>query len=104
MPGRYRINRPLAPENNPRIGPEAINDRLILIETVSFTTTPDEMLEALTRIIADRPVGQVFFGNDHLMDFCTRDRLIERRPAHVSTGTPYILRIASSGVDTLTHG
>jgi hypothetical protein len=50
-------------------GPEAINDRLMLIETISFTTTPDEMLEALTRIIADRPVGQVFFGNYHLMDY-----------------------------------
>jgi hypothetical protein len=50
-------------------GPEAINDRLVLIETISFTTTPDEMLEALTRIVADRPVGQVFFGNDRLMDF-----------------------------------
>jgi hypothetical protein len=50
-------------------GPEAVNDRLILIETISFTTTPDDMLEALTRIIADRPVGQVFFGNDRLMDF-----------------------------------
>src|SRR5271165_6116341 len=50
-------------------GPEAINDRLILIETISFTTTPDEMLEALTRIVADRPVGQLFFGNYHLMDF-----------------------------------
>ena len=50
-------------------GPEAINDRLVLIETISFTTTPDEMLEALTRIIADRPVGQIFFGNDRLMDF-----------------------------------
>jgi hypothetical protein len=50
-------------------GPDAINDRLILVETISFTTTPDEMLEALTRIIADRPVGQIFFGNYHLMDF-----------------------------------
>ena len=50
-------------------GPEPINDRLVLIETISFTTTPDEMLEALTRIIADRPVGQIFFGNDRLMDF-----------------------------------
>jgi len=49
--------------------PEAINDRLILIETISFTTTPDDMLEALTRVVADRPVGQVFFGNDRLMDF-----------------------------------
>ena len=38
--------------------PEAINDRLILIETVSFTTTPADMLDALTRIIADRPVAR----------------------------------------------
>lgn len=50
-------------------GPEAINDRLLLIETVSFTTTPDDMLESLTRIIADRSVGQVFFGAYHLMDY-----------------------------------
>jgi hypothetical protein len=50
-------------------GPQAINDRLILIETVSFTTTPTDMLDALTRIIADRPVGAAFFGNDRLMDF-----------------------------------
>jgi hypothetical protein len=50
-------------------GPEAINDRLILIETVSFTTTPDDMLESLTRIIADRSVGAAFFGNYYLMDY-----------------------------------
>jgi hypothetical protein len=50
-------------------GPEAINDRLILIETISFTTTPDELLESLTRIIGDRSVGAAFFGNYHLMDF-----------------------------------
>jgi hypothetical protein len=50
-------------------GPDAINDRLMLIETISFTTTPDEMLESMTRIIADRSVGAVFFGNYHLMDF-----------------------------------
>jgi hypothetical protein len=50
-------------------GQDAINDRLLLIETISFTTTPDEMLEAITRIVADRPVGQIFFGNYHLMDF-----------------------------------
>ncbi len=49
--------------------PEAINDRLLLIETVSFTTTPQEMLESLTRIIADRSVGSIFFGNYHLMDY-----------------------------------
>ena len=50
-------------------GPEAINDRLMLIETISFTTTPEDMIEALTRIIADRSVGAVFFGNYHLMDY-----------------------------------
>jgi hypothetical protein len=50
-------------------GPDAINDRLILIETISFTTTPDDMLDSLTRIIADRSVGAAFFGNYYLMDF-----------------------------------
>src|SRR5207249_8424733 len=49
--------------------PEAINDRLMLIETISFTTTPDEMLESLTRVIADRSVGAAFFGNYYLMDY-----------------------------------
>ncbi|MGZ5803555.1 MAG: hypothetical protein ACXWJT_05190 [Xanthobacteraceae bacterium] len=50
-------------------GPEAINDRLILIETMSFTTTPSEMLESLTRIIADRSVGALFVGNYYLRDY-----------------------------------
>lgn len=50
-------------------GPDAINDRLMLIETISFTTTPEEMLTSLTRIIADRTVGELFFGNYKLMDF-----------------------------------
>lgn len=50
-------------------GPDAINSRLILIETVSFTSTPDDMLESLTRIISDRSVGALFFGNYHLMDY-----------------------------------
>ncbi len=50
-------------------GPDAINSRLILIETVSFTTTAEDMLESLTRIIADRSVGQLFFGNYYLMDY-----------------------------------
>jgi len=50
-------------------GPEAINSRLMLIETVSFTTTQQDMLEALTRIVADRSVGALFFGNYHLMDY-----------------------------------
>ena len=50
-------------------GPDAINDRLMLIETMGFTTTPEEMLTSLTRIIADRSVGALFFGNYHLMDY-----------------------------------
>lgn len=50
-------------------GPEAINDRLMLIETISFTTTPDDMLTALVRIISDRSVGGLFFNNYHLMDY-----------------------------------
>lgn len=50
-------------------GPKAINDRLMLIETISFTTTPDDMLTALVRIISDRSVGGLFFNNYHLMDY-----------------------------------
>jgi hypothetical protein len=50
-------------------GPEAINDRLMLIETISFTTTPQDMLTSLVRIISDRSVGALFFGNDRLMDY-----------------------------------
>jgi hypothetical protein len=50
-------------------GPEAINYRLLLIETVSFTTTPADMLESLTRIIGDRTVGALFFGNSSVMDY-----------------------------------
>jgi hypothetical protein len=50
-------------------GPEAVNDRLILIETISFTMTPNDMMEALTRIIADRSDGALFFGNYYLMDY-----------------------------------
>jgi len=49
--------------------PSAMNDRLILIETISFTTSPDEMMEALTRIIADRSDGALFFGNYYQMDY-----------------------------------
>lgn len=49
--------------------PEDINSRLMLIETVSFTTTPADMLESLTRIISDRTVGETFFGSAALMDY-----------------------------------
>ena len=50
-------------------GPEAMNNRLMLIETVSFTTTPEDMLTSLVRIISDRSVGGLFFNSYHLMDY-----------------------------------
>lgn len=50
-------------------GPKAINDRLFLIETISFTTTPEELLTSVTRIISDRNAGQLFYGNDRIMDY-----------------------------------
>lgn len=49
--------------------PEDINSRLMLIETMGFTTTPTDMLESLTRIISDRTVGETFFGSPYLMDY-----------------------------------
>jgi hypothetical protein len=50
------------------MGKDAIGDRLLLFETMGFTTTPDEMLNLLSRIVADRSLGRVFFKNDYLMD------------------------------------
>ncbi|MHB8461744.1 MAG: hypothetical protein ACYDA1_03770 [Vulcanimicrobiaceae bacterium] len=50
-------------------GAKAMNSRLLLFETTDFTTTPDAMMTALTRIIADRSVGEEFFGNYYLMDY-----------------------------------
>ncbi len=51
------------------MGPEAINDRLLLTETTSFTTTSADLLELLTRIVSDRSVGATFFGNYAMMDY-----------------------------------
>ncbi len=50
-------------------GKEAMNTRLFLFETSAFVTTPDQMLDVLIRTVADRSVGQVFFGNYYLMDY-----------------------------------
>jgi hypothetical protein len=50
-------------------GAQAVNDRLMLFETIAFTTTPSDMLDLLTRIVADRSVGAMFFGNYYLMDY-----------------------------------
>jgi hypothetical protein len=50
------------------MGQEAINERLVLLETSEFTTTPEKMLDVLTRIVSDRSLGKVFFGDYYLMD------------------------------------
>jgi carbohydrate-selective porin OprB len=39
------------------------------LETMGFTTTPEDMLTSMTRIIGDRSVGELFFGNYKVMDF-----------------------------------
>jgi len=41
-------------------GPDAINSRLMLIETISFTTKPEDMLEALTRSLPTLSGRHVF--------------------------------------------
>ena len=45
-----------------------MGDRLLLIETPEFETTPEKMLDVLTRIVADRGLGMVFFRDYFLMD------------------------------------
>lgn len=50
-------------------GEKAMNDRLFLLETTDFTTTPELMMDAFTRIVSDRMIGVVFFKNSRLMDF-----------------------------------
>lgn len=51
------------------MGEKAINDRLILLETTDFTTTPDAMMDAFIRIVSDRALGKVFYNDYRLMDF-----------------------------------
>lgn len=50
------------------MGLEAMGDRLLLIETPEFETTPEKMLDVLTRIVSDRGIGMVFFRDYFLMD------------------------------------
>lgn len=50
-------------------GEDAINDRLMLLETTDFTTTPELMMDAFMRIVSDRMIGQVFFKYGRLMDY-----------------------------------
>lgn len=50
------------------MGKETMGDRLLLIETPEFETTPEKMLEVLVRIVSDRAIGMVFFKDYFLMD------------------------------------
>ena len=50
------------------MGTETMGDRLLLIETPQFETTPEQMIDVLTRIVADRGLGMVFFRDYFLMD------------------------------------
>jgi hypothetical protein len=50
------------------MGEEAIGNRLLLLETTEFTTTPEKMLDVIGRIVSDRALGQVFFKDYYLMD------------------------------------
>lgn len=50
-------------------GEEAMNDRLMLLETTDFTATPELMMNAFMRIVSDRMIGKVFFNKERLMDF-----------------------------------
>ena len=43
------------------MGTETMGDRLLLVETPEFETTPEKMLDVLGRIVADRSLGMVFF-------------------------------------------
>jgi len=49
-------------------GKQAFNDRLLLLETTEFQTDRETMLNLLSRIVADRALGKVFFKDYFLMD------------------------------------
>jgi hypothetical protein len=50
------------------MGEHAIGNRLLLLETTEFTTTPEKMLDLIGRIVSDRALGQFFFKDYYLMD------------------------------------
>ena len=80
------------------MGTEALNTRLILIETTAFESPEADMLDIMTRLIADRAIGEIFFKNEHVMDVelsgdAARDIIAENatdeRPAIIPSSTPY---------------
>jgi len=50
------------------MGEEAIGRRLLLFETPQFNTSPEQMLNLLTRILADRDLAATFFDCSSLAD------------------------------------
>jgi len=50
------------------IGEEAINDRLLLLQTDGGSNTPELMLDSLARIVSDRELSECFFDNKFVMD------------------------------------
>jgi hypothetical protein len=50
------------------MGTETMGERLLLVETAEFETTPDKLLDVLARIVADRSLGMVFFRDFFAMD------------------------------------
>jgi hypothetical protein len=50
------------------MGTETMGDRLLLIETAEFETSPEKMLDVLARIVADRSLGKVFWCDFFAMD------------------------------------
>jgi hypothetical protein len=51
------------------MGEDAINNRLIMLETTDFQASPEDMRTAFARIASDRILGKYFFNNDRLMDY-----------------------------------
>ena len=65
---------------------EAFNDRMLLFETTDFTTTADQMIDLLARIVSDRALGRMFFNNYYLMDVELVSNEIERPHAATAPG------------------
>lgn len=51
------------------LGEDAINNRLLLLETTDFQASPEDMRTAFSRIASDRTLGKYFFNDDRLMDY-----------------------------------
>jgi hypothetical protein len=70
-------------------GKAAFNDRLLLLETTNFTTTADQMIDELARIVSDRALGRMFFNDYFLMDVELVSNEIER-PSRSPRGNPTV--------------